>query len=382
MPQPVKTTQAPSSSFWNLLMRWHEGLVVAVGDLFIRNILALVLTFPPLLRFYPLKVVIREKTSLWMPFSPSWYRILWETRFLLLAQIVALSVGIAALWHKRREFVLFLLGLMVSYLGVSAIARDAGGRYVVPVDWVLPLFAVVGWVVLLQKGFTVLGGTLPAWLQTSLDFVHSSSRLTRWGWRAGGSAVLLSLAMVVLEFGAMGWVAYSGQAGASTWPATTPPRWRPATPDEILHRLDMLHVWTDLPWSRSEVQQALMERHVIGGWGYLFYPRYVTSPSVCGDLCSHEEIDSPHLFFAGLLGGQGQLRFQMALASPPRSLKNGSEMIVLFGAGCGKTNKSRRIEAFALIQINHPAGAPPQGKADVFVPPHAALRCAATASQR
>ncbi len=364
-----------STGFWERLAQWHEGLLVAIGDLFIRNILALVLAFPPVARFYPMTWVVGEKVPLWRDFlSSPWYRLPAETTLLLLLQIGVLSAGMAALWRKRREAVVFPLGLMVSYLGVSAVARDAGGRYIVPLDWVLPLFAAVGGVVLLCEGAAMLGGTLPAWLQTPLDLAENTPRLARRGWQLGGGVALLSLAMVVLEFGAMGWVAYSGQAGASTWPATTPPRWRPTTSDEILRRLDMLHAWSSLPWSREEVQQALVQHKVWGSWGYLFYPRYVQPTDDCGGPCWPGGIESPSLLFAGVLGGTGQMRFRLPLATPPPAIQDGSEVLVLF---CKPLRDHGFIHAKAqvLIQIERGGKAPLAGSVRVFVPAEATLAC-------
>ncbi len=374
-PPSKRPPAASSTGLWGRLSQWHEGLLVAIGDLFIRNILALALAFPPVLRFYPMTWVVDEKVPLWRNFLTSpWYRLPGETVLLFLLQGLVLALGIAVLWRKRREAAVFPLGLLVFYLGASAVARDTGGRYIVPLDWVLPLFVVVGGATLLQEGAAMLGGALPAWLQTPLVFAEDAPRLARRGWQLGGSVALLSLAMVALEFGAMGWVAYSGQAGASTWPATTPPRWRPAASDEILHRLDMLRVWPEMPWPRQQVQQALQKRQVLGGWGYLFYPRYVQPTDDCGGPCWPGEINSPSLLFTGILGGVGQMRFRLPLAAPPPRLQDGSEMIVLFckPAQCHVFACS---EALALIQISRPTTPSAAGEAAVFVPPREALAC-------
>jgi hypothetical protein len=129
------------------------------------------------------------------------------------------------------------------------------------------------------------------------------------------------------------------------------------------------------------VQQALKKHEVFGGWGFLFYPRYVLPTEDCGGLCGNEKIDTPRLFFGGLLGGQGTVRFRMAMSTPPPPMEDGREMLVLF-CKPARCHVFQCADAVALIQVTHPNGAPPQGEAKVFTPPQPSLTCGSPAGKK
>jgi hypothetical protein len=62
----------------------------------------------------------------------------------LLANMVILSIGVAAVWRKVSWLVLVPIGIHIFYNLSTSIARVSGWRLILPVDWVLLLFYCVG----------------------------------------------------------------------------------------------------------------------------------------------------------------------------------------------------------------------------------------------
>lgn len=74
----------------------------------------------------------------------------WDGTFTQGGQVVfALSlllvvIGFAAGWRKHRVLPLIPLLILVPYLLSNAISLVSGGRYIVPVDWILPVYFSIG----------------------------------------------------------------------------------------------------------------------------------------------------------------------------------------------------------------------------------------------
>ncbi len=381
---PTATPLPPSASLSAKLRHWHGQLLFNVLDLSVRNGLALLFAFPPDAEFYSVYDTLWRHRPLWgksldapwRPFTPG-MAVVW------LFNVGLVALGVAALWRKMPAAVVAPVSTALVYLGATAVGRDAGGRYVLPFDWVLPLFYAVGWMVLLREGAKLTRWSWPQWWRS--PWVPTSAANGRRGWWLGGGIVLLALAMLALEFGAMGWVAFSGQDGAAQWPGTAPPRWRPVTNEEFLTRLDQRHAWDDLPWPRAAVAQALKQGSVVAGWGYLFYPRYVAQPRLCGDLCRGFSLTQPTLFFDGLVGASRPLHFVLPGSPSPPRLADGTEMLVLYCPQTVVPHKTFSLHAYhravALITVRREHGLP-VGHRVFLANPTDLQQCAAAAQAR
>ena len=62
----------------------------------------------------------------------------------VLANLFLLSVGFQTLWKKHGISTLIPLLVFLFYHAANAIARTSGGRYLVPVDWILVLYYLAG----------------------------------------------------------------------------------------------------------------------------------------------------------------------------------------------------------------------------------------------
>jgi hypothetical protein len=105
---------------------------------FIHNIMSSLLILPTSLEMVSLRTSIDLGGEIW---SPSWNGVLSPCRtIVLLFQFVILSAGITGLRKKEKEtavFILIFLGIHIA----NALGRTSGGRYIVPVDWmVIPVY--------------------------------------------------------------------------------------------------------------------------------------------------------------------------------------------------------------------------------------------------
>jgi len=86
--------------------------------------------------------VVKKTDNFWISYWDGsltpWARILLPINLLLVA------LGIGAAWKHARVSGLVPLIFMLAYFGANAFARTSGGRYIVPLDWVVVLYYVLG----------------------------------------------------------------------------------------------------------------------------------------------------------------------------------------------------------------------------------------------
>ncbi|MBT3321285.1 MAG: hypothetical protein HN392_03270 [Anaerolineae bacterium] len=113
-----------------------------VGNHFARNIITSVLVLPNTFLFENLRNTIKAENSFW---RSSWdKRFRFEQLFLLSINFLLIALGIA--FSIKRDLILGALPL-VFFLGynlANALGRTSGGRYIVPVDWILLLYFLIG----------------------------------------------------------------------------------------------------------------------------------------------------------------------------------------------------------------------------------------------
>ena len=132
-----------------------------VADNFVRNELINFLVTPLSLQLRDLESHVRD-----LPYWPGWEgRLDPESYLPMAANLVLISIGIAAAW-KRFHF----LGLLPLFINAGftlnlALARVSGWRYNLPVDWTILFYYAIGmaqvviWVFLLAKSRTLASKT-------------------------------------------------------------------------------------------------------------------------------------------------------------------------------------------------------------------------------
>lgn len=154
-------------------------------DHFLHNISAAMLSLPLSPRQIDLTTLIKKEASVWQPY--------WDGHLSPLARaflstnigLVALGIGLA--WKRARWTGLLPLVVMLLYFLMNSIGRTSGGRYIVPVDWVLMLYYCLGWAILYESITWLLG--MP---NQEISVSSPENRSWRPAWQAG----LLALAIL------------------------------------------------------------------------------------------------------------------------------------------------------------------------------------------
>lgn len=108
-----------------------------------RNLLASTLFLPSTLAFDSLWNTIKEGAPYW--------RLDWSggglgatAKLLIALNLALISLGLGAAWERRRFIGLLPAVIFTAYLVTNALAFTSGGRYIVPVDWVVCLYFMLG----------------------------------------------------------------------------------------------------------------------------------------------------------------------------------------------------------------------------------------------
>lgn len=69
----------------------------------------------------------------------------------LLINLLLLSLGLGWSWERWKWAGIFPAGIFVGYIITLGLARSSGSRYIVPIDWILFFYYILGMIVLVEK---------------------------------------------------------------------------------------------------------------------------------------------------------------------------------------------------------------------------------------
>ena len=131
-PSPVFEETRPSTS-------------LTILNHFVHNLVTSVLILPTTPFFHNLKHTLYEVSPFWNKTNGQWAGDLTTLEGLgLLLNLVLLSIGIGISWQKWRLPGLIPLGIYIAYNFSTALARTSGGRYIVPISWVVLFYFSLG----------------------------------------------------------------------------------------------------------------------------------------------------------------------------------------------------------------------------------------------
>jgi len=108
-----------------------------------------ILILPTSLEMASLKTSLKLGGEIW---QPDWNGSLSSFRFIiLLLQFFVLSAGFAGIFRRDKTTVAIVLLLFCGVQTANALGRTSGGRYIVPVDWLVLLVYFAGLVYLMGK---------------------------------------------------------------------------------------------------------------------------------------------------------------------------------------------------------------------------------------
>jgi hypothetical protein len=120
----------------------RPGLVKTLGSHLVHNVMSSLLILPTSLEIATLKTTVKMAGAIW---NPLWDGTLPPIRvFLLLLQFSILTYGIVNLIYLNRKFTFMLVFLFIGIHLANSLGRTSGGRYIVPVEWIVLLFYLAG----------------------------------------------------------------------------------------------------------------------------------------------------------------------------------------------------------------------------------------------
>ena len=122
---------------------------------YMHNLVTSALIFPDSPVFLSVKDTVKGGETLW---EPRWTGGLSATAAgMLILSLMAVALGFGAGFERLGWRAFVPLGVLLIYYMANALARTSGGRYLVPVDWILVCYFGVGLVELLRLGGQLAG---------------------------------------------------------------------------------------------------------------------------------------------------------------------------------------------------------------------------------
>ena len=109
---------------------------------FLHNIVTSVLILPTSPLLDDLRHTVKDSHPYW---QPDWDGSLTPSSlFFLVLNIFFIALGISLAWHKLRLTGLTPIAVFMFYNISNALARTSGGRYLVPMDWIISIYFLLG----------------------------------------------------------------------------------------------------------------------------------------------------------------------------------------------------------------------------------------------
>ena len=256
---------------------------------FVHNLITSMLILPPSPVLDDLRHVV-EKYPYWDRITNPWQgQISGSMAIFIIVNLIILSMGIGTAW-KRIGFVAFVpLLVFLFYNLANAFARTSGGRYIVPVDWVVYFYYAIGLVEIIRLFISVIGFQTDDFFRgTSVSKYDRADDKINWG----------KTGLVILPFFLM-------VAALPAIELTSPGENPPATTDTLMQQLDEISFFDASGLSRLELEEFLSNQDALLISGRGFYPRYYSygqgEPILPGQITAYTARDYPRLVFTLLL---------------------------------------------------------------------------------
>lgn len=206
----------------------------------------------------------------------------------LAINLFLLAIGFGAVW-KRVGFVAIVpLAVFLFYNLANAFARTSGGRYIVPVDWVVYFYYAIGLVEIIRFCISKIGFQTNDFWGGEFDNKHDEIRKLSWS-KAG--LVILPFFLIVASLPLIELAS----------PGAKPPQ----TTGALLQQMNKASFSETSGLSQPEVEEFLANPDAILISGRGFYPRYYShdegEPILPGLITPYTPREFPRLVFTLLL---------------------------------------------------------------------------------
>ena len=256
---------------------------------FAHNIISSVLILPPSPILDNLRHVV-DNYPYWNRMDTPWLGQISIAQGIFLAiNLIILSIGFGVTWKRVRFVSLVPLAVFLFYNLANAFARTSGGRYIVPVDWVVYFYYAIGLVEIVRFCISILGYQMSEFFW-NLPAQKQNIENGKMNWGKAGLAILpfflIVAALPMIEL---------------VSPGDKPPE----TKASLMQQLDEISFFDKSGLSRSAVNEFLNNPDSILITGRGLYPRYYSheqgEPILPGQMTAYTARDYPRLVFTLLL---------------------------------------------------------------------------------
>ncbi len=228
----------------------------------------------------------------------------------LIINCVILAAGIQVAWNRRRWVGLLPLTGGIIYLAANAVFRNSGGRYILPVDWVMVVYFCIGLAHLSVSLINYLAGRQVALESLSQAVQFDSNARYNGFWKSailGAIFLAIGIAIPVTE-------------------KSFPVRY---TDDRKEQMLTVLFASTQLAPSERDGLQSFIANGAVVIAGRILYPQYyaANSGSLGKEDSPIEPLPYPRLVFS--LAGNDNYSFLLPLRNRPPIIPNALDGLVI-----------------------------------------------------
>jgi hypothetical protein len=133
----------------------EKSVLAFATDNFLNNLVTSTQILPNTPFYLEPRVVVKKTDNFWKPY--------WDgsltpwARLLLPLNLLFVALGLGTAWKRARLGGLIPLILLLTYFAVNALGRTSGGRYLVPVDWVIVIYYIIGVVTIVEFALAIFG---------------------------------------------------------------------------------------------------------------------------------------------------------------------------------------------------------------------------------
>jgi hypothetical protein len=155
---------------------------------FLHNVITSVLIFPVDIKFDDLRHTLKYGEPFWDSYWDG--SLTFSTASFLTLNLLLIALGIGLGWKSARLCGVVPLGVFVVYNFSNAFARTSGGRYLVPMDWVVLLYFALGLFQIILWGIALFG--------FKNKIVQAETDDKSWGWKPLKKAPLVVVLFLLL----------------------------------------------------------------------------------------------------------------------------------------------------------------------------------------
>jgi hypothetical protein len=119
-----------------------NSVICFVPNHFLHNVLTSILVLPTSPVLDDLRHTVKESNPYWRPDWDGSFTT--ASLFVFVLNIFFIVLGISIAWRQHRLIGLVPLAVFVFYSVSNGFARTSGGRYIVPIDWIITLYFLIG----------------------------------------------------------------------------------------------------------------------------------------------------------------------------------------------------------------------------------------------